>query len=45
VSDAGKQQAQRLVAEGERILKFYAGYFGVAVVAPFRIIATQARTA
>ncbi|NBO65154.1 MAG: hypothetical protein EBU88_10005 [Acidobacteria bacterium] len=43
VSDAGKQQAQRLVAEGERILKFYAGYFGVAVVAPFRIITTQAR--
>ena len=43
VSDTGKQQAQRLVAEAERILKFYSGYFGVAAVAPFRIITTQAR--
>ena len=43
VSETGKQQAQRLVAEAERILKFYSGYFGVAAVAPFRIITTQAR--
>jgi len=43
VGETGKQQAQRLVGEAERILKFYAGYFGVAVVAPFRIITTQAR--
>ncbi len=43
VSEAGKAQATRLAAEAERILKYYADYFGVAVVAPFRIITTQAR--
>lgn len=43
VSEVGKAQAQRLAAEAERVLKFYADYFGVAVVAPFRIITTQAR--
>ncbi len=43
VSETGRQQAQRLAAEAERILKFYAAYFGVAVVAPFRVVTTQAR--
>lgn len=42
-SETGKQQAGRLAAEAERILAFYAKYFGVAVVAPFRVITTQAR--
>lgn len=42
-NEGGKQQAQRLAAEAEKILKFYVDYFGVAVLAPFRIITTQAR--
>lgn len=43
VGEAGRQQAQRLAEEAERILRFYVGYFGVAAVAPFRIVTTQAR--
>ncbi|MCI0387200.1 MAG: hypothetical protein MOB07_00285, partial [Acidobacteria bacterium] len=42
-SEIGKQQAQRLAAEAERIVAFYVKYFGVAAIAPFRIIATEAR--
>jgi tetratricopeptide (TPR) repeat protein len=42
-SEIGKQQAQRLATEAERILAFYVRYFGVAATAPFRVIATQAR--
>ncbi len=43
VSEAGRKQAERLVVEAEKILKYYSDYFGVAVVAPFRVITTQAR--
>ncbi len=42
-SEMGKQQAQRLAAEAERIVSFYVRYFGVAAIAPFRVVATQAR--
>ncbi len=43
LSEVGKEQARRLAAEAERILAFYVKYFNVASIAPFRIIATQAR--
>lgn len=43
LNDIGKQQAQRLAVEAERIIAFYAKYFDVAATAPFRLIATQAR--
>jgi tetratricopeptide (TPR) repeat protein len=43
VSETGKQQALRLVEEAERIISFYVKYFGVAALAPFRIIASPAR--
>jgi tetratricopeptide (TPR) repeat protein len=42
-SEIGKQQAQRLAEEAERIVSFYVKYFGVAAMAPFRIIASPAR--
>jgi tetratricopeptide (TPR) repeat protein len=42
-SEMGKQQANRLAVEAERIIAFYARYFGVPSMAPFRLIATQAR--
>jgi tetratricopeptide (TPR) repeat protein len=42
-SETGKQQAQRLADEAERIISFYVKYFGVAALAPFRIIASPAR--
>jgi tetratricopeptide (TPR) repeat protein len=42
-SETGKQQAQRLAEEAERIISFYVKYFGVAALAPFRIIASPAR--
>ena len=41
--DVGKQQAERIAAEAERAVTFYAKYFGVAAVEPFRVISTQAR--
>jgi hypothetical protein len=41
--DVGKQQAERLAAEAERMVMFNVKYFGVASLAPFRIISTQAR--
>jgi len=41
--DLGKQQAERVAAEAERAVAFYAKYFGAAAVAPFRVISTQAR--
>ncbi|MGE0129613.1 MAG: hypothetical protein AB7U82_16160 [Blastocatellales bacterium] len=41
--DVGKQQAERVAAEAERAVMFYAKYFGVSAVAPFRVISTQAR--
>ncbi|HEY7181474.1 MAG TPA: hypothetical protein VIC84_08640, partial [Blastocatellia bacterium] len=41
--DVGKQQAERIAAEAERAVTFYAKYFGVAAVEPFRAISTQAR--
>ena len=43
LGEGGKQQAGRLAAESERIVAFYAKYFNVAALAPFRVIATQAR--
>jgi TolA-binding protein len=43
MNEIGKQQAQRLAAEAERIVAFYAKYFNVAATAPFRLVATQAR--
>jgi tetratricopeptide (TPR) repeat protein len=42
-SEIGKQQANRLAVEAERIIAFYVRYFGVPALAPFRLIATQAR--
>ncbi|MCI0664568.1 MAG: hypothetical protein L0220_26205 [Acidobacteria bacterium] len=42
-SEIGKQQADRLAVEAERIIAFYVRYFGVPSLAPFRLIATQAR--
>src|SRR5262249_53283962 len=41
--DVGKQQAERIAAEAERAVTFYAKYFGGAAVEPFRVISTQAR--
>ena len=41
--EVGKQQAERIAAEAERAVAFYAKYFGVASVEPFRVISTQAR--
>jgi TolA-binding protein len=41
--ETGKQQALRLAEEAERIISFYVKYFGVASLAPFRIIASPAR--
>ena len=43
LGEVGKQQAQRLATEAERMLAFYVKYFNAAAVAPFRIVATQAR--
>lgn len=43
LSEVGKQQAQRLATEAERMVAFYVKYFNAAAVAPFRIVATQAR--
>ncbi|MDX2029823.1 MAG: tetratricopeptide repeat protein [Blastocatellia bacterium] len=43
LNEIGKRQAERLAAEAERMIAFYAKYFGVAALAPFRIVATQAR--
>lgn len=44
LGEIGKQQAQRLAAEAERIVAFYVKYFGVAALAPFRVVVTQARS-
>ena len=44
LNDTGKQQAQRLAAEAERIIAFYVKYFNVAALAPFRVISSQARS-
>src|SRR5262245_58727107 len=41
--EVGKQQAERVAAEAERAVLFYAKYFNVAPVEPFRVISTQAR--
>lgn len=41
--DIGKQQAERVAAEAERAVMFCAKYFGVASLAPFRVVSTQAR--
>src|SRR5262245_22131388 len=41
--EIGKQQAERIAAEAERAVAFYARYFNVAPVEPFRVISTQAR--
>lgn len=43
LSEIGKQQAQRLASESERIVAFYAKYFDVAALAPFRVVASTAR--
>ncbi|HMV84326.1 MAG TPA: tetratricopeptide repeat protein [Blastocatellia bacterium] len=43
LGEVGKQQAQRLATEAERMLAFYVKYFNAAAVAPFRVVATQAR--
>ncbi len=39
----GKAQTQRLAAEAEKMLAFYAKFFGVPANGPFRIISTEAR--
>jgi len=44
LNDTGKQQAQRLAAEAERIVAFYVKYFNVAALAPFRVVSSQARS-
>jgi hypothetical protein len=41
--EIGKQQAERIAAEAERAVAFYAKYFNVGAVEPFRVISTQAR--
>src|SRR5262245_36972399 len=41
--EIGKQQAERIAAEAERAVRFYAKYFNVTPVEPFRVISTQAR--
>jgi tetratricopeptide (TPR) repeat protein len=41
--EIGKQQAERIAAEAERAVAFYAKYFKVGPVEPFRVISTQAR--
>lgn len=41
--DPAKAQAERTADEAERILRYYADYFQVAVTSPFRIVASQAR--
>src|SRR5262249_48030836 len=41
--EIGKQQADRIAAEAERAVRFYAKYFNVTPVEPFRVISTQAR--
>jgi tetratricopeptide (TPR) repeat protein len=41
--EIGKQQAERIATEAERAVAFYAKYFKVAPVEPFRVISTQAR--
>lgn len=43
LNESGQQQAQRLAAESEKIIAFYVKYFNVAALAPFRVVATQAR--
>lgn len=43
LNDVGKQQVQRLAMEAERIVTFYVKYFNIPALAPFRIVATQAR--
>jgi hypothetical protein len=43
LDETGKRQVERIAAEAERIVAFHVRYFGVAALAPFRIIATQAR--
>lgn len=40
---AGQAQVQRVAAEAEKILAFYAKFFGVPANGPFRIISTEAR--
>jgi tetratricopeptide (TPR) repeat protein len=41
--EIGKQQAERIAVEAERAVMFYAKYFNVGAIEPFRIISTQAR--
>jgi tetratricopeptide (TPR) repeat protein len=41
--ETGRLQAERVAAEAERAVAFYAKYFKVAPVEPFRVISTQAR--
>src|SRR5215813_1693732 len=41
--EIGKQQADRIAAEAERAVAFYAKYFNAGAVEPFRIVSTQAR--
>lgn len=43
LGEVGKQQAQRIAAEAERMLTYFVKTFGVPAMAPFRIVATQAR--
>lgn len=41
--ETGRQQAERLAAEAEKIIAAHSKFFGVAATAPFRVIATGAR--
>ncbi len=43
LTDAGREQAQRLAVEAEKIMVFDVKYFNVAALAPFRVISSQAR--
>jgi tetratricopeptide (TPR) repeat protein len=39
----GQAQVQRVAAEAEKILAFYAKFFGVPANGPFRVVSTEAR--
>lgn len=43
LNEAGKQQAQRVAGEAERMVAYFAKYFNVPPSAPFRVVSTQAR--
>ncbi len=42
-NETARKQAEKLAVEAEKMITFFAGYFDVAAMAPFRVITTQAR--